>query len=587
MGTDDASTPASAAPTGHPIGFWFFFWGEFAERCSYYGMRAILALYMTEKLGVDKGDAGTYMSLFIAACYFFPLVGGWVADNFLGKYWTIVLFSVPYVFAQFLVGIENKYLVTSALILLAMGSGVIKPNISTLMGLTYDQQRPGQTQLRTSAFSWFYMAINIGAFLSQSTMPFLRKSYGYQVAFLFPAALMSVALIIFALGKRHYGKEVISRKIVGDPKDPKPEDEKSVTGIPIHYEIVTAEQKAEDTKLKMLTLGRIGALFALVMIFWAIFDQSASTWIFFADTYMDCTLFGVPTPPDSIQSFNALFIVALVPVSVALFKIFPLKATTKIGLGFALTGLSMAIMSLSGFMAGEAQKAIKITFPEGELIAPVAIAPLDLLMGNEATFGTLKINATDWNYDKEKKKLTFAEGSVILSSGQVIKVSQGHTGTPPSAEELLKGGVLEPLMKSGDALKEVKTDAAKVTLEEVDWVKPTERVTVWWQVFAYLILTVAEILVSITGLELAFVAAPPTMKSFVTACWLAVVFLANLLINAPITQLYPLMKPSIYFAMLGAAVGVVLLIYIPVAMQFNKSMSNKPSDASEAVSEEK
>ena len=164
----------SNAPTGHPTGFWFFFWGEFAERCSYYGMRAILALYMTERLGVDKADAGTFMSLFIAACYFFPLIGGYIADNFLGKYWTIVVFPIPYVVAQFIVGIENRYVVFGTLVLLAMGSGVIKPNISTLMGMTYDQQRPGQEQLRTSAFSWFYMSINIGAALSQFSMPWLR-----------------------------------------------------------------------------------------------------------------------------------------------------------------------------------------------------------------------------------------------------------------------------------------------------------------------------------------------------------------------------------------------------------------------------
>ncbi len=187
---DSSNSIGPLSQTGHPTGFWYFFWGEFAERCSYYGMRAILALYMTERLGVDTSNAGTFMSMFIAACYFFTLLGGWIADNFLGKYWTIVLFSVPYVAAQFIVGIENKYLVFGSLLLLAMGSGVIKPNISTLMGLTYDQQRPGQDQLRTSAFSWFYMAINIGAFLSQVAMPWLRTEYGYQVAFLFPAGLM-------------------------------------------------------------------------------------------------------------------------------------------------------------------------------------------------------------------------------------------------------------------------------------------------------------------------------------------------------------------------------------------------------------
>ena len=104
--------------------------------------------------------------------------GGYLADNFFGKYWTIVGFSLPYVFAQFLVGFDNPYVVFVALSMLAMGSGVIKPNISTLMGLTYDQQRPGQKQLRTSAFSWFYVAINIGAGLSQFTMPWLRNKYG-------------------------------------------------------------------------------------------------------------------------------------------------------------------------------------------------------------------------------------------------------------------------------------------------------------------------------------------------------------------------------------------------------------------------
>src|SRR5688572_15336630 len=81
----------------HPKGFWFIFWGELAERCSYYGMRAILVLYMVEKLGFTQSDAATTMSFFIAGCYLLPLVGGYVADNFIGKYWTIVAFSIPYI----------------------------------------------------------------------------------------------------------------------------------------------------------------------------------------------------------------------------------------------------------------------------------------------------------------------------------------------------------------------------------------------------------------------------------------------------------------------------------------------------------
>src|SRR5262249_53449919 len=122
----------------HPTGFWFFFWGEFAERCSYYGMRAILAKYMADELSLGQTNASTYMSFFIAACYLLPLAGGWVADNILGKYWTIVGFSIPYILGHVVLGFENYTCLIIALCLLAMGSGVIKPNISTLMGLTYD-----------------------------------------------------------------------------------------------------------------------------------------------------------------------------------------------------------------------------------------------------------------------------------------------------------------------------------------------------------------------------------------------------------------------------------------------------------------
>src|SRR5207237_1195502 len=129
---------------GPPLGFWFFFWGEFAERCSYYGMRAILALYMIDKLGLSEANASTYNSFFIAATYFLPLLGGWVADRFFGKYWTIVGFSLPYILGHVILGVQDFWFMCFALLLLAMGSGVIKPNISTLMGLTYDQQRPGQ-----------------------------------------------------------------------------------------------------------------------------------------------------------------------------------------------------------------------------------------------------------------------------------------------------------------------------------------------------------------------------------------------------------------------------------------------------------
>ncbi len=245
--------PPAGQSTGHPPAIWFFFWGEFAERSSYYGMRAILFLYMTKGLMMATGMAGPVYSGFKSACYLLPLLGGYIADRWLGRYWTIVGFSVPYVLGHFILGIPNEIAMFIALALLAGGSGVIKPNISTLMGETYDDKRPGQERLRTSAFLWFYFSINIGALISQVALPWVRQHYilghlspelrieaeqmlkdgkdimtivpndmlrqAFAVAFAFPAWLMVGSLVIFALGKPFYSHRKREHRVLTPRSD--------------------------------------------------------------------------------------------------------------------------------------------------------------------------------------------------------------------------------------------------------------------------------------------------------------------------------------------------------------------------------
>ena len=463
-----ATTPSVEAPvqTGHPIGFWFIFTGELAERASFYGMRAVLVLYLIDVFGYAQKNASSILALYMAACYFTPLIGGLIADRFLNKYWTIVAFAVPYVFGQFLVGLSNEYLMFGALALLAFGSGVIKPNISTLMGLTYDQQRPGQEHLRNLAFTLFYVAINIGSALSTIICPELRNHFGvvtdvekntlanpeagYFAAFLFPAVLMSCALVFFALGKRFYAKEVLGFRKWSLP--PVPETE-------------TREQK-------ITVVRQLLGLFILVMFFWAIFDQHGSTWTYFARDYLDRTIsfagYTKTLAPDSIQAVNPILIVIFAPiVSIGFRQLakagYRIRATDKMILGFVLTALAMAIHSFAGYLA---------TQPDNTIV----------------------------------------------------------------------------------------------------------KVTVWWQILAYFTITMAEILISVTGLELAFTAAPLSMKGFVTSLWLLMVGLANLFINAPITRLYPSNKPDDhfgspvgYFGMLTAATLVVAFAFVFVARRFNRN----------------
>ncbi|MBN2577403.1 MAG: MFS transporter [Pirellulales bacterium] len=438
-----AASPRSSI-FNHPLGFWFFFWGEFAERCCFYGMRAILLLYMIDRIGFDEGRASQMMAFFVAGCYILPLLGGFVADRFLGKYWTIVLFSVPYVGGQLLLGIENKPFLFISLGLLAMGSGVIKPNISTLMGLTYDQQRPGQEKLRSDAFAMFYGSINIGSAISALVMPWLRDHYGYQVAFLFPAALMTLALLIFAAGKPFYARETVGRKIL------------------------TPEEKRN----RLTVLRRILGLFIVVTFFWSIFDQAESTWTLFARDCLDLNLFGRKIAPDMIQSLNPIFILILLPPVTALWHLLPrlgirLRPTDKMLIGFCLAGTTMLIMSIAGFRYAE-----------------------------------------------------------------------------------------------------------------------VGRVSILWEVIPYILITAAEICISVVGLELAFSAAPASMKSFVTACWLLTIFFGNIF-NAGITPYYGkeiswlnlTLTPGVYFGLFALLMIPVAGAFIFVAKRFNRLQSADASPA--------
>src|SRR5262245_50778612 len=120
----------------HPAGFWFVFFGELAERASYYGMRTLLALYMIDVLGFSEAGGATVMKAFMAACYLTPFLGGWVAEKYLGRYKTILYYSFPYIAGHIILGsVQNNTGLFISLILLALGSGAIKPNTSVLLGM--------------------------------------------------------------------------------------------------------------------------------------------------------------------------------------------------------------------------------------------------------------------------------------------------------------------------------------------------------------------------------------------------------------------------------------------------------------------
>jgi POT family proton-dependent oligopeptide transporter len=284
----------------HPRGFWFVFWGELAERSSYYGMRTLLALYLVDVIGFEKHTGAFIVHTFIATCYLLPLAGGFIADRWLGRYKTIVYFSIPYIFGQILLGSTHiPALIYFSLFLLAMGSGTIKPSTSPLMGLIYEKN--DKKDLLPEAFSYFYLAINIGSLFSTFALPKVRDSFmpatgwteasrsqAYQVGLAFPAVLMIVAMFIFAIGKRYYPKE-------------------NVTALPKK----TPEQRAAE----WATLARIGGIFGIIIFWWFVYDQYADVWIYFARDHMNLELFpGVKLTADQVQFVNPAFILLFTPI---------------------------------------------------------------------------------------------------------------------------------------------------------------------------------------------------------------------------------------------------------------------------------
>ena len=315
----------------HPRGFWFVFWGELAERASFYGMKALLVLYMIDELGYTDANSSTVASFFTAACYLLPIAGGYIADRWLGKFRTIIYFAIPYILGHIILGtFTSEVGLYIALALLAGGSGSIKPNISTLMGRMYEEQ--GKSHLLSQAFSWFYMAINIGAASTMTSLPFIRDRYGYGPAFMAPTIMMVLALAIFYLGKKHYPKENV-RQLAGIPETPKQRHEKKAT------------------------LVRLSGLFLLIVFFWSVFDQSYSTWTLFARDYLVLDTWFGKIPADAIQGLNPILIVIMSPFFAWLWiktdrnQARPLSSPRKMLIGFILVLLCMVLMTVAGFLA--------------------------------------------------------------------------------------------------------------------------------------------------------------------------------------------------------------------------------------------
>jgi len=312
-----------------PGGIPYIVGNEAAERFSFYGMRAILVVFMTQRL-VDRSGALDLMSeeeakgwyhLFVSAVYFTPLFGALLSDTVLGKFRTILCLSLVYCLGHFALAVDDTRLgLAIGLGLLAVGAGGIKPCVSAHVG---DQFGRTNQHLLPRVFGWFYFAINVGAFTSMVATPWLLEHHGPRLAFGVPGILMVLATLTFWAG-RH--------KFVHIPPGGRRFVREAFSGPGLR------------------ALGRLCVLYVFVAMFWALFDQTASAWVLQA-AHLDRMVLGHEILPAQIQAANPLLVMVLIPTfSYALYpgldRLFPLTPLRKITIGLFVTAAAFAIPSV-------------------------------------------------------------------------------------------------------------------------------------------------------------------------------------------------------------------------------------------------
>ncbi len=355
-----SNTSTVAAPSktwfGHPAGLFVLFFTEMWERFSYYGMRALLVLYMTDYLlvrpeigaqvlGFDALKSGLesvfgplaaqplasqIYGLYTGFVYFTPFFGGILADRILGQRKTVVLGGILMAIGHFLMAIESMFLL--ALLFLILGNGCFKPNISTQVGRLY----PNGDPRRDGAFTIFYMGINLGAFFSPLVCGTLGQKLGWHYGFAAAGVGMIVGLAIYLLGQKHLAPEPV----------------------------ISARDRSKEEPLSSDDWKKVWALVALCIlniVFWGVYEQQGNTLQIWADKNTNWNLLGWEVPSTWLQSFNPAMIFLFAPLLDGFWRWQAARgkeptSIVKMGMGCFLLGIGFAVMIAAGSVVGPEER---------------------------------------------------------------------------------------------------------------------------------------------------------------------------------------------------------------------------------------
>ena len=540
---------------GHPKGLYALALANTGERFGYYTMLAVFALFLRENFGLEAGTAGAIYSTFLGLVYFMPLVGGMLADKFgFGRMVTIgisVMFA-GYMLLSFPLGGDTIAMIAmmAALLLISLGTGLFKGNLQVMVGNLYDD--PQYADKRDSGFSLFYMAINVGSLFAPTTAVGIKNyamtEWGFSSndAYHFAFAVACVALVLSIV--IYYAFRATFRHVEGGKKKGE-------------AAVIVDNLTPEQTKQRIVALCLV---FAVVIFFWMAFHQNGLTLTYFADEFTTTTAFGIETmvfdvwnlaliivavyasfsifqsntakgkllsgvlasavlaflvyrafgisPETSVavaapifQQFNPFYVVALTPVSMAIFGALARKgkepsAPRKIAYGMMVAACGFAIMAIgSRGLNTPNDQARAIAVEKAEVLAQDIYAA----QGNEEA---MKV--------AEKAKSDF-EGKLTAETKEVFE--QVFTA--------------QSTILAADAEATVETAEAEATLAAIKAdTKPSTRTSAYWLILTYLILTFAELLLSPMGISFVSKVAPPKLKGLMMGGWFVATAIGNMLV---------------------------------------------------------
>jgi len=278
---------------GHPVGLYILFFTEMWERFSYYGMRAILVLYLVAEtvsdnagLGWSNNEALQLYGWYTMLVYVASIPGGWIADKFLGQKKSVLYGGILLVAGHSILAIEEMWAFYTGLGLIVAGVGMLKPNISTMVGGLY---KKGDIR-RDKGFTIFYIGINVGAFLSSLIVGYVGEVYGWHYGFGLAGIGMALGLLQYVLGQKHL-------KYVGNNTNTSEnEEEKEAMKRPLN--------KKEKDRVVVLFIS-----FLMVIVFWGAFEQAGGLMNIYASEKTNRMLMGWEVPASWFQSLNAMFII--------------------------------------------------------------------------------------------------------------------------------------------------------------------------------------------------------------------------------------------------------------------------------------